>query len=124
MLNQRGYIAGIDGSYFAKAAKDKDGAPKYNDIVNGAYIDWDSTIHDITDEEKDTENEIDVILMRGLVPIFISCKNGYVDENELYKLNSVAEKFGGPYVQKVLIATYFGKVRKRDTNISSKGQRI
>ena len=108
-LTKEGTLLELMVLIFAKAAKDKDGAPKYNDIVNGAYIDWDSTIHDITDEEKDTENEIDVILMRGLVPIFISCKNGYVDENELYKLNSVAEKFGGPYVQKVLIATYFGK---------------
>lgn len=63
----------------------------------------------ITDDEKDTEHEIDVILMKGLVPIFISCKNGYVDGTELYKLNTVAERFGGPYAQKVLIATYFGK---------------
>lgn len=47
--------------------------------------------------------------MKGLVPIFISCKNGYVDETELYKLNTVAERFGGPYAQKVLVATYFGK---------------
>lgn len=93
----------------AKSVKDRDGAPKYNDAVNGVYIDWDSNIHDVTDEEKNTENEIDIVLMKGLVPIFISCKNGYVDESELYKLNTVAEKFGGPYAQKVLVATYFGK---------------
>ena len=32
-----------------------------------------------------------------------------MDENELYKLNTVAERFGGPYARKVLVASYFGK---------------
>lgn len=108
-LTKEGTLLELMVLLFAKAAKEKDGTTKFDDAVNGAYIDWDSTLHDISDEEKDTENEIDVVLMKGLVPIFISCKNGYVDETELYKLNTVAEKFGGPYAQKVLVATYFGK---------------
>lgn len=108
-LTKEGTLLELMVLLYAKSAKEKDGTPKFDDAVNGAYIDWDSTIHDITDEEKDTENEIDVILMKGLVPIFISCKNGYVDETELYKLNTVAERFGGPHAQKVLVATYFGK---------------
>ena len=37
--------------------------------------------------------------------MFVSCKNGGVDENELYKLNSVAEHFGTRYAKKVLVAT-------------------
>ena len=108
-LTKEGTLLELMVLLYAKLAKEKDGKPKFDDAVNGAYIDWDSTIHDVTDDEKDTENEIDVILMKGLVPIFISCKNGYVDETELYKLNTVAERFGGPNAQKVLIATYFGK---------------
>lgn len=108
-LTKEGTLLELMVLLYAKSAKEKDGTPKFDDAVNGAYIDWDSTLHDITDDEKDTENEIDVVLMKGLVPIFISCKNGYVDETELYKLNTVAEKFGGPYAQKVLVATYFGK---------------
>lgn len=108
-LTKEGTLLELMVLLYAMRAKDKDGTDKYSDAVNGVYIDWDSAIHDISDEEKDTENEIDVVLMKGLVPIFISCKNGYVDENELYKLNTVAEKFGGPYAQKVLVATYFGK---------------
>lgn len=50
-----------------------------------------------------------MILMKGLVPIFISCKNGAVGEDELYKLNTVAERFGGIYAKKVLVSTYLGK---------------
>lgn len=49
------------------------------------------------------------MLMKGVIPVFISCKNGYVDETELYKLNAVAERFGGPHAQKVLVSTYSGK---------------
>ena len=80
----------------------------YNDVVTGAFIDWDSELHELKDPVKDTTNEIDVILMKGLVPIFVSCKNGFVDQAELYKLHTVAEHFGGPYAKKVLICTYYG----------------
>lgn len=90
----------------------KDGTPYYTDSMNGVFIDWDGKLHDITDEEKDTENEIDVVLMKGLTPIFISCKNGQVDDDELYKLESVTNRFGGLYAKKVLIATYLGKKTK------------
>ena len=81
----------------------------FDDAVNGVYIDWDSELHEPSDNDKDTENEIDVVLMQGLVPVFISCKNGSVDDTELYKLNTVADRFGGPYVKKVLVSSYFGK---------------
>ncbi len=108
-LTKEGTVLELMVLIFAKKAKEKDGSLKYDDAVNGVYIDWDSEIHDISDEDKDTENEIDVVLMKGLVPVFVSCKNGYVDDTELYKLNTVADRFGGPYVKKVLVASYFGK---------------
>lgn len=93
----------------ANSLTDKDGTAFYTDSMNGVYIDWDGDFHSIEDEEKDTENEIDVVLMKGLIPIFISCKNGNVGDDELYKLETVANRFGGPYAKKVLIATYLGK---------------
>ena len=96
----------------ANGLRNRDGTEFYTDSMNGVYIDWDGELHDITDGEKDTENEIDVVLMKGLTPIFISCKNGYVDDDELYKLETVANRFGGLYAKKVLIATYLGKRTK------------
>lgn len=96
----------------ANGLLNKDGTVFYTDSMNGVYIDWDGNLHDLTDEEKDTENEIDVVLMKGLTPIFISCKNGQVDDDELYKLESVTNRFGGLYAKKVLIATYLGKKTK------------
>ena len=88
----------------ALSMKDK-GVPYFNDCCVGVVIDWDGVIHSKDENWKDTTNEIDLILMKGLTPIFISCKNGKIGEEELYKLNTVAAKFGGQYAKKMLIAT-------------------
>ncbi len=82
-----------------------DGKPFYNDALSGVAIDWDGHFHSYGSEEKDTENEIDVLLMKGLIPVFISCKNGQVEEVELYKLDTVARRFGGPMARKALVTS-------------------
>lgn len=92
-------------SYFEALSLTKDGKPYFNDCFVSVNIDWDGIIHALSEHWKDTSNEIDLILMKGLVPIFISCKNGKIGEEELYKLNTVANRFGGKYAKKVLIAT-------------------
>ena len=98
-LTKAGQALEIKITLSAMRARDKDGNPVYNDIVNGAYIDWDDRLH--TDQECcDTANEIDVLLMRGTIPVFVSCKNGRVEMDELYKLDTVAERFGGSYAKK------------------------
>ena len=89
-----------------KTLKDSDGNPLYNEVIVGAVIDWDRT-----DEENAyrTINEIDILAMKGAIPIFISCKNGNFDENELYKLSTVADRFGDKYAKKILIASKLEK---------------
>lgn len=83
-----------------------DGSPVYNDALNGVVIDWDGDFHDEKKENVyDTENEIDVFLMHDIVPVFISCKSGKVTSEELYKLETVADRFGGKYSRKILVAT-------------------
>lgn len=81
------------------------GVPYFHDCLMSVSIDWDGVVHDPIKRIPETRNEIDVVLMRGMTPLFISCKNGNVSEEELYKLNTVAERFGGPYAKKMLIAT-------------------
>ena len=83
---------------------EKDGKKVYTDCLSGVKIDWDGDPEDEDDSPYDTENEIDVMVMRDMVPVFISCKNGFVDSDELYKLNTVAQHFGGPYAKMVLVA--------------------
>lgn len=75
----------------------------FTDAGIGVVIDWkpgsDSYV------KEDVKNEIDVFFMQGTVPVFISCKNGFVHTDELYKLSVVANRFGGPYAKKVLVIT-------------------
>lgn len=78
----------------------------YDDLDIGVYIDWDGIIHSEDDDQKDTKNEIDIMVMRDLVPVFISCKNGEVHKEALYELSVVAQKCGGRYAKKLLMATY------------------
>lgn len=75
---------------------------RYSDCRVGVHIDWDG---EINGREIDVENEIDVMLLEGVVPVFISCKNGRVNQMSLYELDAVANRFGGKYVRKELAAT-------------------
>lgn len=75
---------------------------RYSDCRVGVHIDWDG---EINSREIDVENEIDVMLLEGVVPVFISCKNGRVNQMALYELDTVANRFGGKYVRKELAAT-------------------
>ena len=65
-----------------------DGDPRHRDIGNSDVI-----------------NEVDVICMKKSIPTFISCKNYHVTENKvLYEMETVANRFGGTHVRKVLLA--------------------
>ncbi len=87
----------------AMKAIDKQGDKVYNDVRTGVSIDWDGS--DVSPHRAKVANEIDVMLMKGLTPVFISCKNGGFNVNELYKISVVAQRFGGKYARKVLIAS-------------------
>ncbi len=78
----------------------------YDDIDISVYVDWDGITYDGQNSEKDTKNEIDVMVTKGLVPIFISCKNGEVQKSALYELKTVADYFGGEYAKMVLVTSY------------------
>ena len=106
-LVKAGTVLELKVTVTALEATRKDGSRIYTECLNGAYIDWDGG----ESKDSDTFNEIDVILLSGLIPVFISCKNGQFDDSELYKLETVANRFGGENVKKVLISTYFGKQR-------------
>ncbi len=105
----------------ALEAREDDGTKTYNDVMNGVHIDWDGKLGDDSNG-YDTENEIDVLMMHGLVPVFVSCKNGKIDMDELYKLDTVAARFGGKYAKKVLVATSLeGQRAKKVPDASSVG---
>ncbi len=80
---------------------DRKASGKYSDCRVGVHIDWDGVFKG---DGQDVENEIDVMLLEGHTPVFISCKNGKVDQMALYELHTVAMRFGGRYVKKELVA--------------------
>ena len=59
-------------------------------------------------EEGCSDNEIDCIFTRGSTPVFISCKNGRVGSDELYKFAAVSRQFGGSEKRSVLVAPTLG----------------
>ncbi len=93
----------------------------------GVQIDWDGVIHSRYSEKKDTKNEIDCLAVFGVVPVFISCKNGDVKKEALYELETVANRFGGKYAKKIIMvgalndfddSTKFLLERAKDMDIS------
>ncbi len=64
-------------------------------VWQSVTLDWDGKR---TSSKKDVYNEVDVMSFYGYCPVFISCKAGPLDEEEIFKLNSVAHHFGGKYV--------------------------
>lgn len=83
----------------------RDGKPWFHDCRMSVSIDWDGIFHPAARRIPETRNEIDVMLVRGTTPLFISCKNGLIGEEELYKLSTVADRFAGKHAKKMLIAT-------------------
>jgi len=72
---------------------------RYSDVRVGAHIMWeDDTWYD----DDNVKNEIDVLALEGNVPVFVSCKNGKVDQMALYELDTVAKRFGGRRAKKIL----------------------
>jgi len=116
-LTIAGQILELAVAKVMRSIKDKDGGPLYHDIRVGVVIDWDSAEQD---EEYRTINEIDIMAMKGSIPIFISCKNGDFDANELYKLNTVAEQFGNKYAKKVLVSTELDKLGEKSDYIRAR----
>lgn len=124
-LTVAGRILELRVTLAAQNALDVNGKHVYNDVLNGVYIDWDGEVHGRESDIPDTDNEIDVLAMHGMVPVFISCKNGVrIEPEELYKLNTVAERFGGSYAQKILVASSLGRSKAFRQRAQDMGIRI
>ncbi len=103
-LTKSGQVLEMAVYLFAHSAEDN-GEKVYDDVMTGVVIDWDG---EILNSATDVRNEIDAIMIHKDVPVFVSCKSGAVDSNELYKLSVVAERFGGEKAKAVLISYAFG----------------
>ena len=73
----------------------------FDDVDMSVVFDWDGITHSAS---QDTVNEIDVVMTRGLSPIFVSCKSARPDTRDLYEIWYLAHRFGGKRA-KAVIAT-------------------
>ncbi len=82
------YIAAVKSNYF-------------DDVQMSVVLNWDSETFD----ESTAKNEIDVILVKGARPIFISCKTGVPDTFALNEIRLLSNKFGGSLAKTVMVTS-------------------
>ncbi len=83
----------------------------FSDKRMGVLADWDGVL--TPRSHSGTKNEIDLIVTKNAVPIFISCKYGEVLKEALYELHTVAEHFGGTYAKKVLLTAELSRMQSK-----------
>ena len=88
----------------------------YDDVQISVVIDWDGNL----EAKINTINEIDVMLTRGIVPVFISCKSGTPNVMALNEIKTLAKQFGGEYARPVLVT--MADIRRRDRHLWQRAQ--
>jgi hypothetical protein len=116
-LTVAGQILELMVAFGLQALRDKKGTPIYHDVRVGVVVDWKGLS---SSESKQIVNEIDVVAMNGAIPLFVSCKNGDFDVDELYKLNTVTEYFGAPYAKMALVAANMSLLGDRAEYLKSR----
>lgn len=70
------------------------------DVRTSAVVDWEGQ------SAKDAvTNEIDVMCMKGIMPVFISCKTGAVTTEALNELAILRDRFGGKGARAAIVTT-------------------
>ncbi len=113
LISVAGQVLELVVAFKMREILDENGRPLYDDVKVGVVVDWDADGEEDRAGEKATINEIDVFAMKGALPIFVSCKNGNFDNEEIYKLHSVASRFGFDYGAKAIVASEFEKIGNR-----------
>ena len=106
------YLAGIESE-------------KFFDVQSSVKFVWDipsksETLEEIVDQPV-PRNEVDVVLTRGVLPIFISCKTRMPTNDDLNELYALRKKFGGELVAAVLATT---KYVSKDSPIWERAQEM
>ena len=84
----------------------------FTDCCTGVKLDWSGRLQN---PAGNPNNEIDLVLMRGHVPCFVSCKNTGVTKEYLYEILEMTRHFGGIHAVPMVFSTVpvNGAVRAR-----------
>lgn len=70
----------------------------FTDIEINPVVSWDND-----EDNDDTINEVDLIAMKGIVPVFISCKSSVLETKAVNELLAITRRFGNYNARAVLI---------------------
>ena len=73
----------------------------FDDVVLSAVVNW----HGEKIQRDSVTNEIDVMAVRGIQPVFISCKTCEVHTEALNELAILRDRFGGRFSRAILITS-------------------
>lgn len=71
----------------------------FGDVRTSVIVDWDNA-HGRT---PSTRNEIDILIVEGVTPVFISCKMGVPSPLALTEIKILSQKFGGERTRTVML---------------------
>lgn len=71
----------------------------FGDVRTSVLVDWDGS----EQSAKGTRNEVDVLAVNHITPVFISCKMGAPTPLALSEIKIISEKFGGERTKTVLL---------------------
>ena len=71
----------------------------FSDVRTSVLVDWDGSEYN----NKGTRNEVDVLAVHNVTPVFISCKMGVPTPLALSEIKMLSDKFGGERTQTVLL---------------------
>lgn len=73
----------------------------FADCCTGVKLDWNGELQ----RGSNPNNEIDLVLTRGHVPCFVSCKNTNVTKEYLYEIVTMTRHFGGIHAVPMVFST-------------------
>ncbi|MEE1313024.1 MAG: restriction endonuclease [Lachnospiraceae bacterium] len=91
---------------------------EYDEVMESVILDWNG----ILGEDFDVKNEIDLLLRKGNIPIFISCKMRKINAVDLNEIKQYAQRFGGSEAKAVIITT--NEINQRENTIKNRAKEM
>lgn len=67
---------------------------------------WQSVIFESDEESNKVKNEIDILVNNDQKLLLIECKSGWISQENIYKIDSVRETYGGDSSKAILVSYY------------------
>ena len=88
----------------------------FSDVRTSVLVDWDGSEYN----NKGTRNEVDVLAVHNVTPVFISCKMGVPTPLALSEIKTLSDKFGGERTQTVLMTA--ADVEKKNPAVAQRAR--